>query len=273
LDLPFRHLLHGPAHLIFDVNTTMLDSRLLASIIFFPREIRAAATFSVDVGGDVIGCHVQRPFPDAGMVVYFHGNAESAAECDEYLADFFLDMGVNVCFVEYRGYGRSSGRPLLTGMLGDGEKVVAKLGVPAEKIVVFGRSLGSVYAVELARRLPNIAGLVLESGIANLMDLSPPALMLGPIGRAIASPLRLAVPSLNQRAKMRRYRGPLLVMHTVHDRIIHVSHGKRLHAWAASKDKRLELFAAGDHNSVMEENAAVYTRAVGDLVRASGVAG
>src|SRR5436190_15888566 len=77
------------------VHTNMiLDNPLLARLIFFPRPIRTTPTFSVEVDGGVIGCHLRKPYPDAGIVVHFHGNAESAAECNEYLADFFLDMGV-----------------------------------------------------------------------------------------------------------------------------------------------------------------------------------
>ncbi len=119
----------------------------------------------------------------SGIVVHFHGNGELASEYTRRHAGLFLDMGVSVCFVDYRGYGRSTGTPALAAMRGDGERVVRALGVDPGKVVTFGRSLGSLYAIELADRLPGIAGVVIESGIA---DVGEPQILRGrlrPCGR------------------------------------------------------------------------------------------
>lgn len=83
------------------------------------------------------------------------------------MTDVFTDSGLNSLFVEYREYGRSTGKAQLVAMLGDGEAAMKAAGIPAEKAIVFGRSIGSLYAIELAYRQPTIAGLILESGIAD----------------------------------------------------------------------------------------------------------
>lgn len=99
---------------------------------FFPQTTTVPATLNVRSGSNVLGCHVLRNHPDAGWVVYFHGNSELAADCVDYCGDLFASAGVNDCFVEYRGYGQSDGEPALVAMLGDGEQVVRALGVPAD---------------------------------------------------------------------------------------------------------------------------------------------
>ncbi|MEO8662646.1 MAG: alpha/beta hydrolase [Bryobacteraceae bacterium] len=157
---------------MFDI-AKLLDLPVISRRVFYPRRMTVPPNLVVEGENYRLGCYVRRTQPDALWVVYFHGNGELAAESVEDCASLFTAAGVNVCFAEYRGYGTSDGEPALVGMLGDGEQVVAALGVPAERVVAFGRSLGSLYAIELARRLPSLRGLVLESGIASLTDLWP----------------------------------------------------------------------------------------------------
>ena len=55
----------------------------------------------------------------------------------------------------------------LVAMLGDGQAAIEAAGLAPEKVIAFGRSIGSLYAIELVRRQPDVAGLILESGIAD----------------------------------------------------------------------------------------------------------
>ena len=64
---------------------------IVSKMAFFPRQTEVVPTLVVDVDGARLGCHVRKPFPDAGMVVYFHGNGELASECDQWLAPLFLE--------------------------------------------------------------------------------------------------------------------------------------------------------------------------------------
>jgi len=245
------------------------DWPLFNRIIFYPRTTEIKPSFPVDVEGISLGCHMQRPFPDAGVVLYFHGNGELAAECDRFLARMFLDMGINVCFVEYRGYGASGGTPSLAAMLGDGERVVEALGIPHDRIVAFGRSIGSLYAIELARRLPRLGGLILESGIANLLDLSP-IKAWGTLGKCISKAAVKLTPFNNQ-AKMKSFNRPVLILHTEGDYLVPRSHADRLYAWSRSPEKRLVMFPNGDHNSILNANAAEYVESVGGFLRGVGI--
>src|SRR5690606_18618968 len=104
---------------------------------------------------------------DTFTMVHFHGNGEAVADYLPYLADWFAEMRLNSLFVEYREYGGSTGKAQLVAMLGDGEAAMKAAGISPEKAIVFGRSIGSLYAVELASRQPAIAGLIIESGIAD----------------------------------------------------------------------------------------------------------
>src|SRR5205823_5675590 len=134
----------------------LLDQPAISSRLFFPRRARLGDPFFVDCDGVRLACLRMVRHPGAGTLLHFHGNGEVVADYADEFAEWLLDMGVNVCFVEYRGYGASGGAPALVAMLGDGERVLDALGVQAERVVAFGRSLGSLYAAELARRRPGL---------------------------------------------------------------------------------------------------------------------
>ncbi len=234
----------------------------LSAGVFHPRPDYVEPYLVVDVGAAFLGCHDWRPHPDAGHVVFFHGNGELASECLRWGdGGFFHGLGVNVCFVGYRGYGRSTGVPALDAMRGDGERVVGALGVDPARVVAFGRSLGSLYAVELAHRLPEIAGLIIDSGIADIVEQWP---ALGPLRSE-------ADAAFDTRAKMAGYRGRVLVMHAEEDRLVPRSHADRLHAWAGSADKRLVVFPFGGHNTIWAANRDGYLLELEEFLTRCGV--
>src|SRR5438045_1942146 len=102
----------------------LVDNPLISRRVFYPRPSELEPTCTVDVGDARLGCYVFRRHPEAGTLLHFHGNGELAAEYAAEYAEFFLGLGVNVCFAEYRGYGASTGQPGLGAMLGDGEQIV-----------------------------------------------------------------------------------------------------------------------------------------------------
>ena len=101
-------------------------------------------------------------------MVYFHGNGEVVADYLPSFAQWFNRAGYNLLLAEYRGYGMSSGIPALAGMLDDVVPILDSLGRPDEKLVLFGRSIGSLYAIHGVGQRPKIGGLIIESGVADL---------------------------------------------------------------------------------------------------------
>jgi fermentation-respiration switch protein FrsA (DUF1100 family) len=97
-------------------------------------------------------------------VLYLHGNYEDLGSLHDYLPGF-IDAGYAVFAIDYRGYGLSQGEPAEANLSADTELAYnylrTKLGVPANRILIFGYSLGSGPAVDLALRQP-AAGLILQ---------------------------------------------------------------------------------------------------------------
>ena len=247
---------------------SVFDHPLISERYFFPRPDAPSDLTEVKVEGATLACRLTVRDPDALTLVFFHGNGEVIADYVPDFEEMLLQLGVNVMFAEYRGYGASTGRPELARMLDDVTDIVAATGTPPEKLVAFGRSVGSIYAIELINRFPNAAGLILESGIAD------------PLERVLlrATPAELGVTAseldaeaercLNHRAKLERYSGPALILHAHGDELVHRSHAERNHEWLGGEQKRLLIFTRGGHNSVLALNTAEYLDAVADFLEA-----
>ena len=148
-------------------NLCILDDPAISGKYLFPQDRLVDDPFIVRIDDVELACYRKIVDPDALTMIHFHGNGEAVADYLPYLADWFAELRLNSLFVEYREYGGSTGKAQLVAMLGDGEAAMKTAGISPEKAIVFGRSIGSLYAIELAHRQPSIAGLIIESGIAD----------------------------------------------------------------------------------------------------------
>jgi pimeloyl-ACP methyl ester carboxylesterase len=248
------------------MSKNILDHPLIADRYFFPRPARFDEPFWVELGEAKLACFHSKNHPGAKTVVHFHGNGEIVCDYfDDFLARFDT-MGLNCFLAEYRGYGMSTGRPALGAMLGDAEKTIEAIGEPLESLILFGRSIGSIYAIHCASRFPQVAGLIIESGIADVLDRLLLRVQPGELGASLEAIRAEVQRDLDHEKKLAAYPGPILIMHTRHDGLLDVSHPERLHAWAKGP-KRIEIFEAGDHNSILYVNYAEYFRLVEEFVK------
>ena len=148
---------------------SILDHPIIAERYFFPRRAPLSEPFVVAAGGVELHCHWHQ-VDDAGpLIVHFHGNGEVVADWIGEWPAAFAAEGISTLLAEYRGYGGSSGEPRLASMLGDAVAIASAAKVDASRVVAYGRSVGSIYALHAATSL-GLAGLVLESGIADVRE-------------------------------------------------------------------------------------------------------
>jgi len=176
-----------------------------------------------------------------GLVIFFHGNAGNIAHRLDYLR-MFHDLGLATLIIDYRGYGQSSGRPSEQGTYLDADAAwlhaTQTLGFPADRIVLFGESLGGGVAARLATK-QRPAALVLASTFTSVPDMGADLYPLLPI-RLLA---HIRYDSL---ARLAEIACPLLVIHSRNDDIIPFAHGRRLFEAARPPKQFLEI--EGGHN-------------------------
>lgn len=244
----------------------ILDHHTLTERYFFPWPNRFAEPFYVAGDGYRLGCRYLKSDEALPTIIHFHGNGESVADYLGVFEQRIAGLGANLLLAEYRGYGMSSGVPALAAMLDDVSLVVAACGVPSERIIFFGRSLGSLYAAHGAALYPAAAGLIIESGLADPLERILVRVEPREMGTSLEDLQSAVDRCLDQRSKIAAFRGRLLVMHSRNDDLVAVSHAERLYAWG-KEPKELLIFERGDHNTILAANETAYFAAVGNFIR------
>jgi hypothetical protein len=246
--------------------TSLLDHQLISERYFFPRAEAPAKPFWVYCAdGTRLACAYHETDPAAPTVVHFHGNGEVVADYLDGFPGLINRMGYNCFFAEFRGYGGSTGTPQFGKMLEDVLPTIKAPGCAEEKIILFGRSVGSLFAIKAAELFPNVAGMILESAIADpierlLLRVDPGELGTTPAGLAAA-----ITAAIDIRAIISDFSRPTLILHTLHDGLIDVSHAERLADWCGGPT-RLKIFPDGNHNTIMFDNGRQYFALVNEFL-------
>ncbi|HEX7006526.1 MAG TPA: alpha/beta hydrolase [Alphaproteobacteria bacterium] len=201
-----------------------------------------------------------RPPANAGtpVIVHFHGNAGHIGDRAPLMRRY-IEVGYGVLLAEYRGYGGNPGRPTEAGLYEDGRAALdflARQGIEAGRIVLYGESLGTAVAVAVAAERP-VGAVVLEAPFTSAVD----------IGVAVYPflPVRwLMLDRFNLLRRIGAIRAPLLVLHGEQDETVPAAHGRRVLA-AAPEPKEGRFFAAAGHDDlhafgIVEEVVAFLTR-------------
>lgn len=194
-----------------------------------------------------------------------HGNAGNLSEAGRpYHYAGLRALGLSLFAFDYRGYGESEGAPSEDGLYRDADAAYRylrdTLEVPAERIVLFGHSLGSAVAVQLAGRVP-AAGLILDGALTSVVDRAQELFPYAPV-RWIAASRYSSIERVGELAL------PKLFLHARGDEVIPLAHGRRLYEAAAPPKRFVEL--RGTHGDAFEVDSAAYYGAIGRFVAELG---
>ncbi len=194
-----------------------------------------------------------------GTVLFFHGNAGNISHRLDSLK-IFHDLKLSTLIIDYRGYGRSEGKPSEQGTYRDADAawryLTVQRGIAASRIILFGRSFGGAIASYLASRRKS-AGLIIESGFISVPDLAAKVYPWLP-ARQLA---RFNYPT---REYVKAAGLPVLIIHSRQDEIIPFSQGQSLFAGAREPKGFLEL--RGGHNDGFIVSGRHYLNGLDDFV-------
>ena len=227
--------------------------RIEESLIFFPARYPEGdwqpeglsfedARFQAADGVRLHGWYLPHPNPRA-TVLFSHGNAGNLSHRADAMRVLNQLVGVSVLIYDYRGYGRSEGKPDEKGVLADARAARAWLAeredIAETDIVQMGRSLGGAVAVDLAAA-DGARALVLESTFTSMPDVAA--------WHYRWLPVRLLMHTrFDSLAKIDAYHGPLLLSHGDADTIVPYESGRKLFE-AANEPKHFLTIPDGDHN-------------------------
>ncbi len=193
------------------------------------------------------------------VILLLHGNAGNISTRLEFY-QAWLELGVNVFSIDYRGYGRSAGKPSEEGTYLDAQAAYQWLrqrGFAPRHIIVLGKSLGGGVASELVLREP-CGALILQNTFTSIVDVGAELFPWLPVRRI--NSIRY-----DTLAKLPGIKIPVLVAHSRDDELIGFHHGEK--NFAAANEPKVFLEIQGRHTRTIEAGRAHYLRGLEEFLQ------
>jgi fermentation-respiration switch protein FrsA (DUF1100 family) len=188
-------------------------------------------------------------------IIFLHGNdanVGSRLNIEHY--EGLRALGVNVAAPEYRGFAGMPGVPSEAGLDADAASAYdylrGRLGIEPRRIVIYGWSLGSGVAVDLAARVDE-GGVILEGAPASIVAIGQQRYRLFPVRLLIRNPF-------DSIRKIDRVHAPMLFLHSPEDAVIPIAEGRRLFDAAPQPKQWMEV--AGGHVYASEKDPRFFSR-------------
>lgn len=196
------------------------------------------------------------------VVLFFHGNGSNLGDMAGR-ARLLNDLGYRSFFIDYRGYGRSSGPfPSEQRVYEDAEAAwqYASERTAADRIIIYGQSIGGAIAIDLAVNHPDAAGLIVESSFTSMQAM---------VAYAKSLPFVPVNWLLTQRfeslEKVKSLRVPALFIHGSADRVVPAEMSQALYR-AAPQNKSYLLINGAGHSGLPAVNSNLYNRTVSAFI-------
>ncbi len=180
-------------------------------------------------------------------ILFLHGNAGSL-ENRIHKINHFKDMKVNFLLIAWRGFNGNKGKPTESGLYEDAESAVQWLkskGVTEENIIIYGESLGTGVATEIAQN-KNFAGIILESPFTSMIDAGKDKYPYLPVRFMLKD-------KYESDKKIKSIKSPILIMHGKIDNIVPFHMGKKMYE-LANEPKYYYFSEYDDHMMEYNEN-------------------
>jgi fermentation-respiration switch protein FrsA (DUF1100 family) len=195
--------------------------------------------------------HIQAWYKEAKRgyptIIYFHGNAGNLAHRTQYFS-LLRDAGFGILGIDYRGYGASEGEPSEEGFYNDGRAAIAyaqkELALPANKIIIYGESIGSGVAVQMASE-HKLAALILQAPFLSMTSAASYHYPWLPVNLLLKD-------RFDSVSKIANVHSPLLLLHGENDGIVPVTDGKELFIQANQPKKSIYFPETGHNNFNLE---------------------
>jgi len=179
-----------------------------------------------------------------GLIIYFHGNTGSLKRWGKVAAQF-TEYGYDVLAPDYRGYGKSTGKPSENVLIKDAELFyhAAREHYNEDQIVIYGRSLGSAVAVQLAAK-NNPKLLILETPFNSLLDVARSQVPIFPYKLMLKHPFRSDL-------FIQQVKSPIVFMHGTSDSQVRYKSALKLYSKVSNRENAMfQTFKGGDHNNL-----------------------
>ncbi len=239
---------------LFMIATSLLYV-LQEKLIFLPTKLERTYEYSFSApfqeiflraedGAELNALHFKGPNPK-GVILYFHGNAGDLSKWGE-IAQFFVGKNFNVVIMDYRTYGKSTGKLSEKNLFNDAQLFYdyALQHYTTDDIIIYGRSLGAAIATQLASKNKS-RKLVLETPFYNLLDVAKDRFSLLPVEHLLKY-------KFTSNDYIKKVSMPIVIFHGTEDKVVPYASGNKLYETIPNGQKRFYSIKNGGHNDLAE---------------------
>ena len=197
-------------------------------------------------GINLLGWFHKKDLKRFKTIIYFHGNA-GKLENRIHKLNHFKDMDVNFLIIAWRGFSGNKGKPSEKGLYIDANSAIKwlkKLGLKEKDIILYGESLGTGVATEIAQS-NNYAGLILETPFTSMIEAAKNFYPYIPVSLLLKD-------KYDNQNKIKNINTPVLVMHGEADQIVPFWMGKKIYE-IANQPKYSHFTKFDDHMMEYDE--------------------
>ncbi|KAB2041483.1 hypothetical protein ES319_D02G150900v1 [Gossypium barbadense] len=225
----------------YNITVDEASGKMRFSDVNYQRDNVDVLKLSTKRGNEIVAMYVKNPSASL-TVLYSHGNAADIGQMYHIFTELSVHLNVNLMGYDYSGYGQSSGKPSEQDTYADIEaanKCLEEMyGIKQEDTILYGQSVGSGPALELAIRLPHLRAVILHSPILSGLR------VMYPVKRTLWFDIYKNID------KIPLVDCPILVIHGTEDEVVNFSHGKQL--WELCKEKCEPLWLKGGNHCDLE---------------------
>ena len=199
---------------------------------------------------DLIGWFYNKNIENTKTILFLHGNAGSLQN-RTYKLNHFKNLNLNFLIVAWRGFNGNGGKPNEIGLYEDAKSAVrwlASKGIEEKNIILYGESLGTGVAVEIAQN-KNYAGVILESPFTSMINMGKKYYPFFPVSLLLKD-------KFESYKKIKNIFVPILIMHGTVDKIVPYDMGKKMYQ-LANEPKFFYSQEYGDHMIEYDEKLLI----------------
>ena len=190
------------------------------------------------------------PREDKPTIIYFHGNAGHLGN-RLFKAKLFIARGYGIALVGYHGYDGNPGFPSEENLYNDARAAIAAInnkGIAQKEIILYGESLGTGIATQMATEMPNIRALILEAPYTSIPDVAQQRYWFFPVHGLIKDRFESA-------KKIGALKMPILVIHGTRDITVPYKYGRKLFSLITTEKKEFVSLDGAGHSNLYDFGA------------------
>ncbi len=245
------------------MSNSILDDFTITKRIFFPRYKKFPNPFWIQTNDVQLSCFYKKnEFNSKTIIIFHHGNEVVSDYFDVFVPEL-TKRNYNVFISEYRNFSMSNGTPSLINHIEDIKTIIKALNVPFKDVIVYGKAIGSLYAIHAVTLFPDISTLIIDSGIGDAYKRLERRVSHEDIDVTENEMKSEVLKYFDTKTKLNNYKGKTLIVRRNSN--LKQTDANEIYEWA-NMPKKLKVFKIDIHEDIFSTSIDEYFNTIEEFI-------